>query len=252
MARGDAALTDLEERVLTELLLVPSAMEDFVPVGTHRLGKRFGVRHERVRETVLSLEESGLIEVDFKGKCIGGAKVTEKGRMSALGDSRKPIMSQPDGRGKLYTRTGGGTFWEGTYEMPNGKMNRKRFRAEDTGRAKELYADWCREQSEELGREMKERVRPKPRKETAGNAESTAGGKSVSGNDGGGKRKEAEMEKDESMDKIYTIQVVGGASIAWTESFDKAVAVCDALTLAAKASGFAAKYDVVEVKRWTA
>lgn len=31
-----------------------------------------------------------------------------------------------------------------------------------------------------------------------------------------------------------------------------AVAVCDALTLGAKASGFAATYDVVEVKKWTA
>lgn len=245
MARGDAALTDLEEQVLTELLLAPSATEDFVPVGTHRLGKRFGVRHEKVRETVLSLEKSGLIEVDFKGERVCGAKVTEKGRMSALGDSRKPIMSQPDGRGKLYTRAGGGTFWEGTYEMPNGKMNRKRFRAEDTGRVKEFYADWCREQSEELGREMKERVRPKPRKEPAVSAEGAADAKAIS-------RKEKEMGKDDSMDKIYTIQIVGGASIAWTESFDKAVAVCDALTLAAKASGFAAKYDVVEVKRWTA
>lgn len=123
--------------MLTELLLAPSATEDFVPVGTHRLGKRFGVR-------------------------------------------------------------------------------------------------------------------PKPRKKPAENAESTAGGKSVSGNDGSGERKGKEMGKDEEMDTIYTIQIVGGASIAWTESFDKAVAVCDALTLAAKASGFAAKYDVVEVKRWTA
>lgn len=44
----------------------------------------------------------------------------------------------------------------------------------------------------------------------------------------------------------------GGVAVAWCESFDKAVAVCDALTLGAKASGFAATYDVVEVKKWTA
>ena len=43
-----------------------------------------------------------------------------------------------------------------------------------------------------------------------------------------------------------------GTAVAWCESFDKAVAVCDALTLGAKASGFAATYDVVEVKKWTA
>ena len=46
--------------------------------------------------------------------------------------------------------------------------------------------------------------------------------------------------------------MVGGVAVAWCESFDKAVAVCDALTLGAKASGFAATYDVVEVKKWTA
>lgn len=35
-------------------------------------------------------------------------------------------------------------------------------------------------------------------------------------------------------------------------AYGEAVAVCDALTLGAKASGFAATYDVVEVKKWTA
>lgn len=54
------------------------------------------------------------------------------------------------------------------------------------------------------------------------------------------------------LDKIYVVMVVGGVAVAWCESFDKAVAVCDALTLGAKASGFAATYDVVEVKKWKA
>ena len=57
---------------------------------------------------------------------------------------------------------------------------------------------------------------------------------------------------DAKLDKIYVVMVVGGVAVAWCESFDKAVAVCDALTLGAKASGFAATYDVVEVKKWTA
>lgn len=51
---------------------------------------------------------------------------------------------------------------------------------------------------------------------------------------------------------IYVVMVVGGVAVAWCETFDKACAVCDALTLGAKASGFAAKYDVIEVKKWTA
>lgn len=46
--------------------------------------------------------------------------------------------------------------------------------------------------------------------------------------------------------KIYVVMVVGGVAVAWCESFDKAVAVCDALTLGAKASGFAATYDAVQ------
>lgn len=53
-------------------------------------------------------------------------------------------------------------------------------------------------------------------------------------------------------DLIYVVMVVGGVAVAWCETFDKAAAVCDALTLGAKASGFAASYDVVEVKKWTA
>lgn len=50
----------------------------------------------------------------------------------------------------------------------------------------------------------------------------------------------------------FGLGTVIGVAVAWCESFDKAVAVCDALTLGAKASGFAATYDVVEVKKWTA
>lgn len=63
---------------------------------------------------------------------------------------------------------------------------------------------------------------------------------------------EEKVRPKAKLDKIYVVMVVGGVAVAWCESFDKAVAVCDALTLGAKASGFAATYDVVEVKKWTA
>lgn len=249
--RREFAAADLQLQILIELLLESPATDDFVPVGMRNWGKRLGVCDEQIQQAVTSLLEFGFIKGDFDGERLRGVKLTVKGRVSAMESGTKPIMSQPDGRGKLYTRSGGGTFWEGTYEMPNGKMNRKRFRAEDTRCAKELYADWCRELSAEVRDEMREKVRPKAQKkapDVSENAECEKGARQTTGESG----KENEMGKDDTMDKIYTIQIVGGASIAWTESFDKAVAVCDALTLAAKASGFVAKYDVVEVKRWTA
>lgn len=90
----------------------------------------------------------------------------------------KPIFNQQGGRGQLYGPTHGATYM-GTYQMPDGKMDRRMFNCVANKDAIKVYTDWC-------------------------------------------------------------------------ESFDKAVAVCDALTLGAKASGFAATYDVVEVKKWTA
>lgn len=51
--------------------------------------------------------------------------------------------------------------------------------------------------------------------------------------------------------KLYALSVVGGAPLYAFDDEDKAFAVCDALTEAAKASGFAAKYDVMELRRWS-
>lgn len=51
---------------------------------------------------------------------------------------------------------------------------------------------------------------------------------------------------------VYVVQVVGGPAIYFTDDFDVAASVCDGLAAGAKASGFAAAYDVVEVKRWAA
>lgn len=83
----------------------------------------------------------------------------------------KPIFNQQGGRGKLYGPTHGATYM-GTYQMPDGKMDRRMFNCATNKDAIRAYTDWC-----------------------------------------------ADM---------------------------------DALTLGAKASGFAATYDVVEVKKWTA
>ena len=68
-----------------------------------------------------------------------------------------------------------------------------------------------------------------------------------------------EAERGEAMIKadkteappLYVLTIVGGGPLYVFDCEDKAFAVCDALTAAAKVSGFAAKYDVSEVKRWT-
>lgn len=135
----------------------------------------------------------------------------------------KPIFNQQGGRGKLYGPTHGATYM-GTYQMPDGKMDRRMFNCATNKDAIKAYTDWCADMDARILEEMEEKVRPKAK---------------------------AQQPK-EKLDKIYVVMVVGGVAVAWCESFDKAVAVCDALTLGAKASGFAATYDVVEVKKWTA
>lgn len=133
----------------------------------------------------------------------------------------KPIFNQQGGRGKLYGSTRGATYM-GTYQMPDGKMDRRMFNCATNKDAIKAYTDWCADMDERILEAMKE------------------------------KGADMATTADAKLDKIYVVMVVGGVAVAWCESFDKAVAVCDALTLGAKASGFAATYDVVEVKKWTA
>lgn len=64
------------------------------------------------------------------------------------------------------------------------------------------------------------------------------------------KAEEQSMNTNTSPAGLYVLTVVGGAPLYVFDNEDKAFAVCDALTAAAKASGFAAKYDVSEVKKW--
>ncbi len=65
--------------------------------------------------------------------------------------------------------------------------------------------------------------------------------------------KEADMQGKETKapaGAVYVVTVVGGAPIRYASDQDTALAVATALEAAAKASGFAAKYDVVEVQPW--
>lgn len=163
----------------------------------------------------------------------------------------KPIRSQPGGRGKLFSPASGGTY-EGTYCLPNGKFDRRRFKQPTRAKAVAAYEQWCAEMDERVRQAMVEAVRPKatsavkqeerePAAMVAGRKEETVAASKAStakAGDGDG--------------KIYVVMVVGGVAVAWCDTFDKAAAVCDGLTAGAKASGFAATYDVMEVKKWTA
>ena len=159
----------------------------------------------------------------------------------------KPIFNQQGGRGKLYGPTHGATYM-GTYQMLDGKMDRRMFNCATNKDAIKAYTDWCADMDARILEEMEEKVRPKAKaqqpKEKPAYTEPFKKDE-VKGAD-------MATTADAKLDKIYVVMVVGGVAVAWCESFDKAVAVCDALTLGAKASASAATYDVVEVKKWTA
>lgn len=159
----------------------------------------------------------------------------------------KPIFNQQGGRRKLYGSTHGASYM-GTYQMPDGKMDRRMFSCATNKDAIKAYTDWCADMDARILEAMKEKVRPKAKTRQPEKRPAYMG----PFKEDEGKGAVMATTADAKLDKIYVVMVVGGVAVAWCESFDKAVAVCDALTLGAKASGFAATYDVVEVKKWTA
>ena len=72
----------------------------------------------------------------------------------------KPIFNQQGGRGKLYGSTRGATYM-GTYQMPDGKMDRRMFNCATNKDAIKAYTDWCADMDERILEAMKEKVRPK-------------------------------------------------------------------------------------------
>ena len=123
----------------------------------------------------------------------------------------------------------GPDHFEGTKRLPNGKLDRKKFRMQKAD-ARRAWEEWRDEEPEE---------RPAPPKQERDVRFVDVKEKQM-----------ATTTKKEAEEKVYALAIVGGAPLYVFRSLDKAAAVCDALTQAAKASGFAAKYDVVEVKEW--
>lgn len=141
---------------------------------------------------------------------------------------------------------GGGSF-EGTVRLSNGRFDRRRFLVENDAKritsARREWEEWKAEVRQEERKKMHDRAQGKEREHVT-------------------KLPPREVRKDmttpktsktstPSADKVYVVMVVGGAPVFVVDDFEHAASVCDALTAGAEASGFAAKYDVVEVKRWT-
>lgn len=72
----------------------------------------------------------------------------------------KPIFNQQGGRGKLYGPTHGATYM-GTYQMPDGKIDRRMFNCATNKDAIRAYTDWCADMDARILEAMKEKVRPK-------------------------------------------------------------------------------------------
>lgn len=152
------------------------------------------------------------------------------------------LCSQPGGRGRLMPISGG--TYEGTYQLPNGKYDRRRFKEPSTAKAVRAYKQWCAGMDAELLAAMEEKA-------GIGRQAGKKRQMPVRANSEKGEKVMAVANEKGNSGIIYVVQVVGGVCVTYCDTFDKAASVCDALTISAKASGFAAKYDVVEVKKWT-
>lgn len=155
-------------------------------------------------------------------------------------------------RDGLLRWLGGGTF-EGSVRLVNGRFDRRRFIVEDDAKkmsnARREWEAWKSEVRREERAKMRNRARGLDDRDRGVNEKNRPE-----------LRKEVDMasprttqEKSETSksDTTFVVMVVGGAPVFVIEDFEQAISVCDALVAGARASGFAAKYDVVEVKKWS-
>ena len=122
----------------------------------------------------------------------------------------KPIFNQQGGRGKLYGPTHGATYM-GTYQMPDGKMDRRMFNCATNKDAIKAYTDWCADMDARILEAMKEKVRPKAKAQQP--KEKPAYTEPFKKDEAKG----ADMATtaDAKLDKIYVVMVVGGVAVAW-------------------------------------
>ena len=143
----------------------------------------------------------------------------------------------------------GDNAFEGSVRLMNGRFDRRRFLVpNNANRVTVARQEWEKWKSE-VRREEREKMNRRAHGQDDDDGTTTAVPKSKGGANMTSSK--ATEPKPATPDTTYVVMVVGGAPIFVVEDFEHAVSVCDALAAGAKASGFAAKYDVVEVKRWT-
>lgn len=148
----------------------------------------------------------------------------------------------------------GGNAFEGSIRLSDGRFDRRRFLLDNvrgTSSINHAIKEWERWKSD-VRHEERDKLRARAygndERKTHGTIESGAGKKEVDMSVA--KTTKTSNNKTQNSNVAYVVMVVGGAPIFVVDDFDHAASVCDALTAGAKASGFSAQYDVVEVRRW--
>ena len=149
--------------------------------------------------------------------------------------------------------------YEGTVRLQNGRFDRKVFTGHNlrAAEAKFMWETWKDAVREKERERMRFRANPSAVKKLASDEavsktlekkieESRRKAQDIT--DGG--EKVAQKNQNAVCGTVYVVMVVGGTPVFVVRDEDKALSVCDALSAGAKASGFDAKYDVVEVKVW--
>lgn len=130
--------------------------------------------------------------------------------------------------------------YEGTVRLQNGRFDRKVFTGTNL-RASEARFMW---------ETWKDAVRKKESERTGLRVERAEEFERKAQEISDGGEKMAQKSQSAASGTVYVVMVVGGTPVFVVRDEDKALSVCDALAAGAKASGFDAKYDVVEVKAW--
>lgn len=149
--------------------------------------------------------------------------------------------------------------YEGSVRLQDGRFDRKIFTGPNlrANEAKFMWETWKDAVRKKESEQMRLRVNPSAMKELAkdGSVIETLNEKAEEFerkaqeiSDGG--KKMAQKSQSAASGTVYVVMVVGGTPVFVVRDEDRALSVCDALAAGAKASGFDAKYDVVEVKVW--
>lgn len=149
--------------------------------------------------------------------------------------------------------------YEGSVRLQDGRFDRKMFTGSNlrANEAKFMWETWKDAVREKESERMRLRINPSAMKKPAKDSSVVEAlnekaeefeRKAQEISDGG--KKMAQKSQSAASGTVYVVMVVGGTPVFVVRDEDKALSVCDALAAGAKASGFDAKYDVVEVKVW--